>query len=82
MREKQLYGYFKRQTDEISLQKTLTWLQLGKFKRETESLLLAAQNNAIKTIYIKAKINYTEQNSKCRLWDDRDKTMNCISGCS
>ena len=51
----------------------------GKFKRETESLLIAAQNNAIRTNHIKARINKTEQNSKC---GDRDKTINHISECS
>ena len=34
---------------------------------ETESLLIAVLNNAIRTNYIKAKIDKTQQNSKCRL---------------
>ena len=58
-------GYFKRQTDEISHEKTWTWLLKGNFKRETESLLIAAYNNAIRTNYIKAKIDKTQKNSKC-----------------
>ena len=41
-------------------------------KRETESLLKATQNNAIRTNYIIAKINQTEQNSICGLYGDRD----------
>ena len=36
--------------------------------RETESLLIAAQNSAIRTNHIKARIDKTQQNSKCRLW--------------
>ena len=43
MENKQLYGYFKRQTSEIS------WLRKGNFKKKTESLLIEAQNNAIRT---------------------------------
>ena len=35
--EKQ-YGYFKRQTDEISHEKTCTWLRKRKLKRETDFL--------------------------------------------
>ena len=35
----------------------------GNFNQETESLLIAAQNNAIRTNYIKAKINNTQENS-------------------
>ena len=40
--EKQLYGYFKRQTEVI----TWTWLRRRKLQKETESLLIAKQNNA------------------------------------
>ena len=86
---KQLYGYFKRQTDEISHKKKKLY---GYFKwfcsredrdvatkrkpeRETESLLIAEQNNAIRTNDIKAKINYTDQNSKCRLYRERYETI-------
>ena len=34
------------------------------FKRETESLLIAAHANAIRTNHIKARIDKTQQNSK------------------
>ena len=44
-------------------------------KREIESLLISAQNNAKKTNYIKAKINNVQQNSNCRLCGDKDKTV-------
>ena len=51
--------------------------------RETEYLLIAAQDNAVKTNHIKARINKTQQNSKCRLCGDRDETINhIISECS
>ena len=63
--------------------KTWTWLRKGNFKREIESLLIAAQNNAIRINHIKARIDKTEQNSKCRLCGDRDETTNhIISECS
>ena len=81
--EKQLYGRFKRLINNISHQKTWTWLRKGNFKRETESLLIAAQNNAVITNHIKARKDKTQQNSKCRLCDDRDETINyIISECS
>ena len=51
--EKQLYGHFKRLINNISHEKTWTWLRKGNFKRETESLLIAAHNNAIRTNHIK-----------------------------
>ena len=75
---KQLYGRFKRLINNISHQKTWTWLRKGNLKRETESLLIAAQDNAIRTNHIKARIDKTQQNSKCRLCGDRDETINHI----
>ena len=35
LEEKLLYGYFKRQPDKTSDEKTWTWLRKGNFKRET-----------------------------------------------
>ena len=81
--KKQLYGRFKRLINNISLDKTRTWLRKGNLKWETESLLIAAQDNAIRTNHIKVRIDKTQQNSKCRLCGDRDETINhIISECS
>ena len=81
--EKQLYGRFKRLINDITHEKTWTWIKKGNFKRETESLLIAAQKNAMRSNQIKARIDKTQQNSKCRLNSDRDETMNhIISECS
>ena len=67
----------------ISHDKTCTWLRKGNLKRETESLLIAAQDNAVRTNHIKVRIDKTQQNSKCRLCGDRDETINhIISECS
>ena len=73
---KQLHGRFKRLTNNISHDKTWTWLRKGNFKRETEYLLIAAQNSTIRTNHIKARIDKTQQNSKCRLCGDRDEIIN------
>ena len=52
-------------------------------KIETESLLIAAQNNAIRTNYVKAKISITQENSMWEFFGDRHETINhLISGCS
>ena len=75
---KQLYGRFKRLINNISHDKTWTWLRKGNFKREIESLLITAQNNAVRTTHIKARIHKTQQNSKFRLCGDRDETINHI----
>ena len=76
--EKQLHGRFKRLFNNISHNKTWTWLRKGNFKRETESLLMAAQNSARRTNHIKARID-----GKRRLCGDREETINhIISECS
>ena len=80
---KQLYGRFKRLIYKISNDKTWTWLRKGNFKRKTESLLIAAQDNAVRPSHIKARIDKTQQISKRRLCGDRDETINhIISECS
>ena len=54
----------------------------GNLRREIKYLLIATQNNVIRTNYVKVKIKM-QQNSKCRLCSDRDQTFNCIiSECS
>ena len=48
-----------------------------------EYLLIAAQDNAIRTNHIKVGIDKTQQNSKCRLCGDRDETIkHIISECN
>ena len=65
--EKQLYGRFKWLINNISHDKTWTWLRKGNFKTETQYLLIAVQDNAIRTNHIKTRIDKTQHNRKCRL---------------
>ena len=79
------YGYFKRQAGENSYEKIWRWRRRGNLKRETEFLLVAAQNDAIGINHVKGEINNTEKNSKNTLCGDRDETVNpksCVTrGC-
>ena len=75
--KKKLYGRFKHLIN-ISHQKTWTWLRKGNLERETKSLLIAAQDNAIRINRIKARIDKTQQNSKCWLCGERDEIINHI----
>ena len=54
------------------------WQRREKLKRENESHLIAAQNNATRTNYIEAKIDNTLQNRKFTLYGDRHETANHI----
>ena len=80
---KQLYGRFKQLINNISYDKAWTWLRKRNFRRETESLQIAAQDSALRTNHIKARIDKTQQNRKCKLCCDRYETINhIISECS
>ena len=81
--DKKLYGYFKQQFWETGHKMIWKWLRRGNLGREIEFLLIGAQNNAIRSNYLKAKIDKTQQNSKCRLCGNKDETVNhIISECS
>ena len=57
MGKKQPNGYFKRQTNEILDEKNWTLLRKENSKRQTESLLIATENNSMRTNYVKTKID-------------------------
>ena len=81
--EEKQHGCFKRLINNISYKKAWMWIRKGNFKRETESLRIAAQNNTIRTNHIKARLDKTQQKCKCRLCGDRDETIKqIISKCS
>ena len=61
--EKQLYGRFKRLINNISRENMDRAKKRKLFKRETETFLIAGQNNTIRTNHIKVRIDKTQQNS-------------------
>ena len=82
-KEKVLHGQFIRQTEEIAGEERWKWLKNSGIKRETETLILAAQEQAIRTNLIKAKIDNTQEDSRCRMCGKVDETINhLISECS
>ena len=76
--EKVLYGQFLRQTDSERNEKTWAWLQRGHLKRETEAVITADQDQAIRTNYIKANIDKTQENDLCRLCRQAKETVSHI----
>jgi hypothetical protein len=57
------------------------WLSKGDVKGETESEIIAAQDQALQTKYHATKILQTETDSKCRLRQQFDETVEHISAC-
>ena len=82
--EKALRGQYLRQTKEVrSDQYWWTWLQNGDLKRETESLIVAAQNQSIRTNLVKARIDKSQGDSLCRVYRKVDESIDhIVSGCS
>ena len=65
--EKVLHGQCLRQTKEVRSDQCWAWLQNGDLKRETESLIVAAQNQNITNLVI-AKIDKSQGDSLCRMY--------------
>ena len=59
------------------------WLQNGHLRWETESFMVAAQNQTIRTNLVKAKIDKSHGDSLCRVCRKVDESIDHIySGCS
>ena len=78
LKQKKLHGQFFNQTDDVAGEEKWLWLRDRSIKRETESLIMAAQEQAIRTNAIKAKIDKTQAKSKCRLSGKVDETVRHI----
>ena len=80
---KAMHGRFLRQTEAVAAKETWAWLSRGGIKRETETLILAAQEQAIRTNQINAKIDRTQEDCLCRMCKQADETVNhLLSECS
>ena len=81
--EKVLPGQYLRQTKEVRSDQCWVWLQNGDLKRETESLIVADQNEIIRTNLVKAKIDKNQGDSLCRVCRKVDESIDhIVSGCS
>ena len=69
-------GHFMRQKNKTPYEKDMA--KKENLRKETESLLIAAQKNAIRTNYFKGRIDKTQQHSKCWVCGDRDEIISHI----
>jgi len=84
MESKAMYGQYIRNIDRqlIGEEETFLWLSEGDLKAETESEIVAAQDQALQIEYYVTKIFNTETDSKCRLRQQfEEKTDHIISAC-
>ena len=55
------------------------WLRKRSLKRTTEALVMVAQEQAIRTNNIKAKIDKTRENNNCRMCGKAKGSVNNVS---
>ena len=74
-------GQYIRNMDRklISEEDTFIWLSKGDLKAETESEIVAEQDQALNTHYYATKILHTETDSKCRLCQQHDETIDHVT---
>ena len=78
LRDKALHGQFFGQTENVSNENNWLWLKNAALKRETEALIMACQEQAIRTNVVKTRIDKSQSNSKCRMCGQTDETINHI----
>ena len=81
--EKKMHGQFIRELPkEVDKDRTWQWLSTSDLKIGTEALLCAAQEQAIRTNYVKYQIDKTSESPLCRLCGKKGETVqHLISGC-
>ena len=81
--ENVLHGQYLRQTKEVRSGQCWSWLQNGDLKRETENLIVVAQNQSIRTNLVKAKIDKSQGDSLCKVCRKVDESIDhIVSGCN
>ena len=79
-----MYGQYIRNIDRqlIGEEDTFLWLSKGDLKAETESEIVAAQDQELQIKYYAIKILNRETDNKCRLCQQFDETIDhIISAC-
>ena len=79
-----LYGQFQRHVDEgfVNKENTWKWLHSANLKPETESFLLAAQDQCLPTKYRRTMITEEMNDKTCRMCGAADEhIMHILAGC-
>ena len=81
--KKRMHGQFVREMPEkVDKDKTWQWLSRCDLKIGTEALLCAAQEQAIRTNYVKHRIDRTSESPLCRLCGTKSENVqHLVSGC-
>ena len=81
VRSMELHGQFGRNTDDKKSGKLWHWFRNGNLKGETESLLSAAQEQALNTNSV-SEIYHKDVSNKCGLYETHvENVLHIVSGC-
>ena len=82
-KDKALHGTFVQQILDEAGEESWRWLRNGFLKKETEGLILAAQEQALRTNSITYSIDKTSETPLCILYGDATETVrHIVSGCT
>ena len=80
-KDKVLHGQYPKRTGALEVS-SWDWLKRGWMKKETEGMLMAAQDQALPTRNYKVRVMKEQGSSKCRMCGQRDETiMHILSEC-
>ena len=74
-KEKQLHGKFIRETEEVRSEETWGWIRKVYLKKEIEGLIFVAQEQALRTNWIRKNIDGQEVSEKHRMYEERDVSI-------
>lgn len=78
-KEKVMYGQYYREMAEVAdCKNSWRWLQKSDLKSETEALIFAAQEQALRTNYVKCKVDKSIESPLCRLCKEKGESVNHI----
>ena len=78
--EKLLHGRFLKDTEKVSTERMWQWLKGGHLKKETEAMVCAAQEQALRLNLIKNHIDSQDVSPMCRLCGESSEMVMHLSG--
>ena len=73
-----MYGQYVRKTEEKDKSNTWKWLRKSNLKGSTEALICSAQEQALRTNYVKFHIDKTGESPLCRMCRVENETVSHI----
>ena len=77
-RDKRMHGQFIREKDDVDWNMSWKWMQKGDLKVTTEALICSAQEQSIRTNYIKFYIDKSVITPMCRMCGEKGETVSHI----